>query len=61
MKKMRNKKPTKALPRPRVNISNRWVYLHINYLFILVCSCKISFWFNNKSKIWYIYNDMYFS
>ncbi len=22
MKKMRNKKPTKALPRPRVNVSN---------------------------------------
>jgi hypothetical protein len=26
MKKMGSKKPTKALPRPRVNFANRWIY-----------------------------------
>jgi hypothetical protein len=27
MKKMSNKKPIKALPRPRVNVSHRWIYI----------------------------------
>ncbi len=40
MKKMGTKKPTKALPRPRVNFSNKF---YINYLFILVCFCTICF------------------
>lgn len=61
MKKMGTKKPTKALPRPRVGIYFDIIGFHfLTKCLFLVCFRTILFRFNNKSEIRYFYYDLYF-
>ena len=60
MKKLGNKKPTKALPRPRVNLSYR-DYSGRTIDSFLVCCCTVSFRCNDQSKIRHIHHAMHLS
>ena len=77
MKKMGNKKPVKATPRPRVSYSQinmfiLWlrdlifllVYANLTelyYLFILVETASNCFWNRDKQEIWYDYHALHWS
>ena len=62
MKKMGNKKPTKALPRPRVRSPTKKESAdHLHFFDILVSHRTIFLRSDNKSKVRYIHYDVYIS